>query len=57
VPLALDRAGIEHFIAGLEQGDIGTDRIDDAGGVISEDLGLAFGRASALAHLVIDRID
>jgi hypothetical protein len=54
--LAQDRAGIEHFIAGLEEGDIGADRIDDAGGVIPQNLGFALGRCGALAHLVIDRI-
>ena len=54
--LALDRAGVKNLVAGLEQGDIGTDGIHDAGGVIAQDLGLAFGRRGALAHLVIDRV-
>ena len=54
--LAQDRAGVEHFIARLEQRDVGADRIDHARGVIAEDLGLAFGWGCALAHLVIDRV-
>ena len=54
--LALDRAGIEHLVAGLEQRDVGTDGIDDAGRVVAQNLGLAFRRRGALAHLVIDRI-
>jgi len=37
--LAENRAGIENFIAGLEQRRLGTDRIDDTRGVIAEDLG------------------
>ena len=54
--LALDRAGIENLIARLEQRDLGTDRIDDAGGVVAQDLGLAFRRGGALADLVIDGV-
>ncbi len=54
--LALDRAGIENLVAGLEKRHLGTDRIDDPGGVIAEDLGFALRRGGALAHLVIDRI-
>src|SRR6185437_7143501 len=48
--------GVEYFIAYLEQRDLGTDGIDDSGGVVAEDFHLAFGRGGALAHLVIDRI-
>ena len=54
--MALDRAGIEDLITGLEKRDIGADRIDDTGGVVAQDLGFTFGRRGALAHLVINRI-
>ena len=54
--LALDRAGIEDLVARLEQGDVRANGIDDAGGVVAEDLGLACRRRGALAHLVVDRI-
>ena len=54
--LAQDRAGVEHLVARLEQRDVGTDRVDDAGGVIAEDLGFALRRRGALADLVVDRI-
>ena len=54
--LAQDRAGIEHFVAGLEQRHVRADRVHDAGGVIAEDLGLTLGRGGALAYLVIDWI-
>ena len=54
--LAQDRAGVKHFVARLEQGHVGADGIDDAGGVIAQDLGLALGRGGALADLVVDRV-
>ncbi len=54
--LAQDRAGVKHFVARLEQRDVGADGIDDAGGVIAQDLGLALGRGGALADLVVDRV-
>ena len=54
--LALDRAGIENLIANPEQRDIGTDGIHDAGGIVTQDLDLAFARRRALADLVINRI-
>ena len=54
--LALDRAGVEHLVARLEQGDLGTDGINHAGRVIAEDLGFTLRRGDSLAHLVIDRI-
>ena len=54
--LALDRARVKHLVARLEQRDIGPDRVDHAGRVIAQNLGLALGRGGALAHLVIDRI-
>jgi hypothetical protein len=54
--LAQDRAGVEDFIAWLEQRDVGTDRIDDAGRVEAENLRFALGRSGALAHLVVDGI-
>ena len=54
--LALDRAGIEYVVAGLEERDVWTDGIDGAGGVISQDFGFALGRCRALAHLVVHRI-
>ncbi len=54
--LAQDRAGIEDLVASLEQGDVRANGIDDAGGVVAEDLGLAFRRRGALAHLEVDRI-
>ena len=52
-----DRAGIEDFVARFEESDIGADGIDDAGGVVAQDLGFALGRGGALADLVVDRID
>ena len=55
--LAQDRTGIEDLVAGLEQGDVGSNSIDDPGGVIAQDLGFALGSGGALAHLVIDWID
>src|SRR5712664_2986480 len=54
--LALDRASIENLVAGLEQRHLGSDGIDDSGGVVAQDLGFALGRGGALADLVIDRI-
>ncbi len=54
--LALDRAGIENLVAGLEERDIGADSVDDAGGVVAENLGFTFRRRGTLAHLVIDRV-
>ncbi len=54
--LALDRAGIENLIANLEQGDSRTDSIDDPGGVVTQNLGPAFGRRRAFAYLVVDRV-
>jgi hypothetical protein len=54
--LAQDRAGVEYLVAGLEQADIGADGVDDPGGVIAQNLGLALGRRGALADLVIDRV-
>ncbi len=54
--LAQDRPGVKHFVAGLEQTDVGADGIDDPGGVIAQDLGLALGGCCALADLVVDRV-
>ncbi|MGY4351167.1 hypothetical protein ACVWXM_007660 [Bradyrhizobium sp. GM7.3] len=54
--LAQDRAGVKYLVAWLEQRDVGTDGVDNAGRVIAQNLGLALGRGCALAHLVIDRI-
>ena len=54
--LAQDRAGVKHFVARLEQRDVGADGIDDAGGVIAQDLGFALRRGGALADLVVDRV-
>jgi hypothetical protein len=54
--LALDRAGVEHLVAGLEQRHLGADGIDNAGGVIAQNLGLAFRGCCALAHFIVDRI-
>ena len=54
--LALDRAGIEHFVAGLEQSDIRPDGVDHAGCVVAENFGFAFRRRGALAHLGIDGV-
>ena len=54
--LAQDRAGVEHFVARLEQRDIGADGIDNAGGVVAQDFGFALGRGGALADLVVDRV-
>src|ERR1700750_2166159 len=54
--LALDRAGIKHLVTRLEQGDVGADRVDTAGGIIAEDFGFALGRGRAQAHLVINGI-
>src|SRR6266702_5591498 len=54
--LALDRARVKHLVARLEEGDVGTDGIDDTGRVVTQNLGLAFGRCNALADLVIDGI-
>ena len=54
--LALDRAGIENLVTGLEQGNVRTDGIDDAGGVVAQDLGFPFRRRGAFADLVINRI-
>ncbi len=54
--LAQDRAGVKHLVARLEQRDVRTDRVDDAGRVVAEDLGLALGRGGALADLVVDRV-
>ena len=34
-----DGAGVEHFVAGLEQGYLRPDRIDHAGGVVAQHLG------------------
>jgi hypothetical protein len=48
--------GSGEAVGGLEEGDIGADRIDDTRCIISKDIGLAFGRCGALAHLVIHRI-
>ena len=53
---AQDRAGVKHLVARLEQGHVGAHRIDDAGGVITQDFGLTLGRGGALADLVIDRV-
>ena len=44
------------MVARLEHRDSGADRIDDPGGIVAQDLGLALGRPGTLAHLVIDRI-
>ena len=54
--LALDRAGVENLITRLEQRHLGSDRIDDAGRVIAQNLEFTFGRSGALADLVIDGI-
>ena len=54
--LALDRAGVENLIARLEQRHLGSDRIDDAGRVIAQDLEFAFRQGGALADLVVDGI-
>jgi hypothetical protein len=54
--LALDRAGVEHFVAYLEQRHIGAHRIDDPGGIEAQDFGLALRRCGALADLVVDRV-
>src|ERR1700682_708748 len=54
--LALDRAGIENLITGLEQRHVGSDRVDDPGGIVSENLGFTFRGGGALAHLVVDLI-
>ena len=55
--LSQNRSGVEHLVAGFEQSDVGADRIDHAGGVIAQNLVLAWFRRGALAHLGIDRID
>jgi len=39
VPWRRIEAGVEHFIARLEQRNVGADRIDDAGGIVAEDFG------------------
>jgi hypothetical protein len=54
--LALDRTGVEHLIASLEQRHVGADGIDDSRGVVAQNLGLALRRRGALAHLVVDGI-
>jgi hypothetical protein len=54
--LAQDRAGVKHFITRLEQRHLGTDRIDHAGRVKTQNLDLALGRSCALAHLVVDGV-
>ena len=47
---------MENLIANPKQRDIGTDGIHDAGGIVTQDLDLAFARRRALADLVINRI-
>ena len=54
--LALDRAGVKHLVAYLEQRDVGPDGVDDPRRVITQDLGFALGRGGAFADLVIDRV-
>jgi len=51
--LSYDAAGI---VAGLEERDIGSDGVDDASGVVAQNLGFTFRRRGAFADLVIDRI-
>jgi len=54
VPCRWNRAGIEDFVARFEESDIGADGIDDAGGVVAQDLGFTFRWRGALADLVIE---
>jgi len=54
---ARDRAGVPDAVARLEQGHVGTDRLDDAGRVPAQHLPFAGFRLGALAHLGVDRVD
>ncbi len=54
--LALDQAGALELVSGLEQRDVGADRVDHAGGVEAEDLGLARRRRGAQTHLGVDEV-
>ncbi len=52
-----DGAGVEDFVAGLEESDVGADGLDDAGAIEAENLGLLRGSLSAHADLGVDGID
>src|SRR5690606_23930714 len=53
------RPGVPHLVTGLEQRYVGTDRLDHAGSVPTEDARLCFVcmRHVALADFGIDRVD
>ena len=50
-----NRTGVKHFITGLEQAHVGTDRTHHAGSIPAEDF--RFLGESTGAHLGIDRVD
>ena len=54
---AEDGSGVEDFVAGLEEGDLGADGLDDAGAIEAENLGLRFGSLDAHADFDVDGID
>ncbi len=55
--LAHQRTGVPDFIAGLEQRDIRTDRLDHAGRIPAQHAHIAIGRRHVGADFYIDRID
>ena len=52
-----DGAGVEDFVAGLEERDFGADGFDNAGAIEAENFGLRLGALGAHAHLGVDGID
>jgi hypothetical protein len=52
-----DGAGVEDFVAGMEESDLGADGFDDAGAIEAEDFGLRLGSLLPHADLRVDGID
>ena len=46
-----DRAGVENLIARFEQRHLGSDRVDNAGRIVAQDLEFALGRRGGLRTL------
>ena len=55
--IAVDGARIEDLVSRFEHGDIGTNSLDDPGGIPAEDLVCAFARRDVGADFDIDRVD
>jgi hypothetical protein len=53
---AIQRAGVEHGVAGLELGDVRSDSSDRAGSVAAEDFPAAGIRFDPLAHFRVDGV-